>query len=112
MIRLDNWRVTLDGTDFTAPEARRTCLHGVVVGHPLVPDGTTVTTSPIVMLTSERGATERGTVYELGAMEAGYAAFLRGAAAGGQRTVAGVPIEDLLQRAPSSSADAGEGARS
>jgi hypothetical protein len=72
----------------------------VVVGHPLVPDGTTVMTSPIVMMTGERAATERGRVYELGVMEAGYARFLQGQAARGQRLVLGVPIEDLLQRAP------------
>jgi hypothetical protein len=100
VIRIDNWRVDVDGTDFDAPEVRRSCLRGVVVGHPLVPDGTTVMTSPIVMMTGERAATERGRVYELGVMETGYARFLQGQAARGQRLVLGVPIEDLLQRAP------------
>lgn len=78
-IRLERWAV-VDSQPFDvfrAPECAVPCLRGEVFGHPRHPNGTRVTTSPIVGRDGDRVVTASGSVYELGEMEPGYAGFIK-----------------------------------
>ena len=68
MIRIDNWCVVdAPDSEFTAPELRERCLHGIVTGHPHVDDGESVTTSAITGLSGNSFIkTRSGSIYELG----------------------------------------------
>lgn len=82
MIRIEHWSIVTPDTDpFLAPELRKPCLAGRVFGDPRRPDGTRVTTSPIVAVIGEHVLTSSGSEYELGDIDSTYAALYPGARA-------------------------------
>jgi hypothetical protein len=72
-MKLENWSVTCRWDQpYIAPELK-TCLQGLVYGHPEFPDGETVTTSIIKEVTVEGHiVTKSGSTYELGEVDPAY----------------------------------------
>lgn len=71
MPKLENWSVGARNP-WAPPELRQPALHGKVTGHPRKPDGSEVTTSPIVSAEGDKIQTLTGTLYELGDVDPTY----------------------------------------
>lgn len=76
VVDLQNWRVCAD--PYAAPEQGRVWLVGVVQGHPRLPDGETIETSPIASADGRLVTTRSGTVYRLGAIDPKYRRWMKG----------------------------------
>lgn len=77
---LEEWRIVpAKGDVYTAPEATPSILCGRVRGHPTLPDGDTIWTSPLVWIDcgAECSAKTRSRHYTLGALQEGYLNFLK-----------------------------------
>jgi hypothetical protein len=76
-MRLEQWYAHYaGGTAYTAPELRGLAIVGLLVDHPLRPDGTRVKTSRVVSATGRTVRTQSGSVYELGDIDPAYRAYL------------------------------------
>jgi len=72
-VRLENWSlVTRVSNPYQAPELGVPCLHGLVYGHPKLPDGYEMSSSRVVKTEGEDIITESGTHYELGQIDPEY----------------------------------------
>ncbi len=75
MPKMKNWSVVSD--PYQAPEIREHRLAGEVYGHPLFPDGYSVTTSEIVKTEGRTVTTKSGTLYELENAHPDYEKYVR-----------------------------------
>lgn len=66
MPKLNNWSVVINNS----PEFDS--LHGNVSGHPKIPDGSLVTTSPIARSSDDGCIITKNTTYELGEIDSEY----------------------------------------
>lgn len=72
-MKIDNWCVVYSHHDqYTAPERITQHLNGNVSGHPLLPDGKSITTTAIVGKMGDSIVTKSGSIYELGQVLADY----------------------------------------
>lgn len=74
MITIENWSVVSSpsNTPYTAPECRKSCLHGNVYNHPKFEDGFEVTTSDIKKVSGRVVSTRSGSLYYLGNVSEDY----------------------------------------
>ena len=75
-ITINGWSITSTDDAYTPPEFRTISLHGAVSGHPNFPDGSKITTSPVVKAESRVITTRSGKVYMLGEVDPGYLTYL------------------------------------
>jgi hypothetical protein len=76
-MRIEQWSVQYAiCSAYTAPERRGMKIVGLLVDHPLRPDGTRVKTSRVVSATGRTVRTQSGSVYELGDIDPAYRAYL------------------------------------
>ncbi len=69
--QLDNWCLTSNQDGYKAPEQVVPKLHGIVIGHPRISDGESITTSRLLGRRGDLIAT-RNTLYRLGAIDPEY----------------------------------------
>lgn len=74
--RLEQWSLIVKDP-FGAPETQRSYLNGIVYGHPLQPDGKSVTTSRVLEIDPDfRFAVTRSRKYVLGEMDPEFKEYL------------------------------------
>lgn len=74
-MRIEQWSIVEIGCDpSVAPELQSAGLRGRVFGHPIIADGDWVRTTPIVNVVGDQVFTQSGSEYELGDIDAEYAA--------------------------------------
>lgn len=97
-VRLERWAVRRPrlSSPYAAPETVGIALRGDVVGHPRRPDGSRVTTSPVVRVSGRLAWTASGTCYELAEPDPRYVAAM---AAEGRVIDAAQPIKMVGGRA-------------
>jgi hypothetical protein len=93
---LGAWSIVHDGDRWTAPEAARPVLHGIVIGHPELEDGTRATTTSVRKLSRTLAVTQSGRIYRLGRPDETWLAFLRARRRAGQTAVLGVALEEII----------------
>jgi len=76
-MRLEQWSVQYAiCSAYAAPERRGMKIVGLLVDHPLHPDGKRIKTSRVVSATGRTVRTQSGSVYELGDIDPAYRAYL------------------------------------
>jgi hypothetical protein len=74
MPHLENWAILKRLSPYEAPELSRSVLVGTVTGHPRLPDGEVIETSPIVAIQETIVLTVSGSEYTLGEADPFYEA--------------------------------------